>query len=194
MQREPYFRMVVALDLSEYAEIVLEHALDQAARHPAPDIHVVHVVARDNEHHIDEAKRRLGAVVLDALETFDRGPDWRVRLHIRAGKPDEEVIGLAEDVEAQLIVCGRFGVHHARRRLGSVAHRILEHANCPVLAIHVIDRGVEASKQCPTCAAVRAETDGEVWFCAEHSATNRESLAMVDLPAHADFLGGGPMW
>ena len=43
-QRDPHFRLVVALDLSEYAEIVLEYALDQAARHSAPDIHFVHVI------------------------------------------------------------------------------------------------------------------------------------------------------
>jgi len=193
MQRDPHLRIVVALDLSEYAEIVLEHALDQAARHPAPDIHIVHVVARDNEARIEDAKRRLGALVMDTLQSFDRGPEWRVRLHIRAGKPSEEVVGLAEDVEAQLIVCGRFGAQHTWRKLGSVAHRILESANCPVLAVHMIDRGVEATKQCPKCAAVRAESDGEVWFCAEHS-TDRETLATVDLPMHADYVGGGPMW
>lgn len=194
MQRDPHFRIVIALDLSEYAEIVLEHALDQAARHPAPDIHVVHVVARDNEAHIEKAKGRLGELVLDALETFDRGPDWRVRMHIRAGRADEEVVALAEDVEAQLIVCGRFGVHRAWRRLGSVAHRILENANCPVLAVNLIDRGIAATKQCPKCVAVRAESDGERWFCAEHSAPDRETLATLYVPAHADFVGGGPMW
>ena len=38
------YRIVVGLDLSEYAEVVLEHALDQAARHELSELHFVTVV------------------------------------------------------------------------------------------------------------------------------------------------------
>jgi hypothetical protein len=34
---------MVGVDLSEYSEIVIEHALDQAARHHYPELHVLYV-------------------------------------------------------------------------------------------------------------------------------------------------------
>jgi nucleotide-binding universal stress UspA family protein len=191
MQRDPHFRIVVALDLSEYAEIVLEYALDQAARHSAPDIHFVHVVPDDGADRIDGAKRDLAALALDALENV-RGADWRARLHIRAGKPADEIIALAAELDAHLIVCGRFGVHRTWRQLGSVAHRVLEHAHCPVLAVNLVDRPL-AIEQCPDCVAVRAESDGERWFCDAHSAPDRETLATT-LLTPGPRIGGGLLW
>jgi nucleotide-binding universal stress UspA family protein len=191
MQRDPHFRIVVALDLSEYAEIVLEYALDQAARHSAPDIHFVHVIPNGDTDRIDDAKRRLATLSLEALENV-RGADWRARLHIRAGKPADEIITLAAELDAHLIVCGRFGVHRTWRQLGSVAHRVLEHAHCPVLAVNLVDRPLD-TPQCADCVAVRADTDGERWFCDAHSAPDRETLATTSLTS-IPRIGGGLLW
>lgn len=191
MQRDPHFRIVVALDLSEYAEIVLEYALDQAARHSAPDLHFVHVVSDDDPERIAAAKGRLGALALDALDHV-KGPDWRARLHIRAGKPHEEIVALAAELDAHLIVCGRFGVHRSWRQLSSVVHRILENAHCPVLAVNLVDRPLDV-EQCPACVAIRAETNGERWFCDAHSAPDRESLVTTSLTS-LPRTGGGLMW
>jgi nucleotide-binding universal stress UspA family protein len=192
MQRDPHFRIVVALDLSEYAEIVLEYALDQAARHSAPDLHFLHVVSNDDPDRVDPAKRRLAALVLESLENVNAA-DWRARLHIRAGKPHEEIIELAAELDAHLIVCGRFGVHRVWGQLGSVAHRVLEHAHCPVLAVNLVDRPIETQPQCPDCVAVRADTDGERWFCDAHSAPERETLATTSLTS-GPRIGGGLLW
>ena len=191
MQRDPHFRIVVALDLSEYAEIVLEYALDQAARHSAPDLHFVHVVSDDDPERIAAAKGRLGALALDALDHV-KGPDWRARLHIRAGKPHEEIVALAAELDAHLIVCGRFGVHRSWRQLSCVVHRILENAHCPVHAVNLGDRPLEV-EQCPACVAIRAETNGERWFCDAHSAPDRESLVTTSLTS-LPRTGGGLMW
>src|SRR5947208_1221115 len=103
------YRVVVALDLSEYAETVLEHALDEAARHAPPDLHFVTVV-EDSKTDLADIKRRLGALVLPAFEDFDCG-EWRARLHVRVGKPHEEIANLAAEIRAQLVVIGNFGVH-----------------------------------------------------------------------------------
>jgi nucleotide-binding universal stress UspA family protein len=190
MQRDPHFRIVVALDLSEYSEIVLEYALDQAARHSAPDIHFVHVV--DDERHAEAAKRRLEEAALSSLDTV-RGPTWRARLHVRTGKPHVEIIALAAEVDAHLIVCGRFGVHRSWRNRGSVARRVLEHAHCPVLAVNLVDRPVQLA-QCADCVAVRAASDGERWFCDAHSAPDRESAMMSTSFTSLPRTGGGPLW
>jgi nucleotide-binding universal stress UspA family protein len=185
------YRMVVALDLSEYAEIVLEHALDQAARHSAPDLHFLTVVP--NEAAVAGTKEQLAELVLEGLDVFrDRSPDWHARLHVRAGKPDEEIVNLAAEVQAQLVVVGRFGLHHPRRKLGSVAHRVLEAAPCPTLAVGLVDQPVELHRQCPDCVTVRAESDGERWFCDAHRAADRVTLATTMLPSV--WTGGTLMW
>ncbi|MGE3457857.1 MAG: hypothetical protein AB7O24_22275, partial [Kofleriaceae bacterium] len=49
--------MVIALDQSEYAEIVLEHALDQAGRHQSLDLHFTTVIEPDQR--AESAKRWL---------------------------------------------------------------------------------------------------------------------------------------
>jgi hypothetical protein len=57
---EPRHCIVVALDLGDYAEIVLEHALDQAARHDVTDLHFVYVHERsalDLEEAKDDSRR-----------------------------------------------------------------------------------------------------------------------------------------
>ncbi len=185
------YRIVVALDLSEYAEIVLEHALDLAARHAAPDLHFLTVVD-DERADVVEIKNQLAELVLDGLGEFGpRGPDWRARLHVRVGKPDEEIVALAGEIDADVIAMGRFGVTAPRRKLGSVTHRVLEEAPCPVLAVGLIDRPLE-SQVCPDCVRERAESDGERWFCAAHSAPDRPTLATAALPPI--WTGGTLMW
>ncbi|GAA1475792.1 universal stress protein [Nocardioides aestuarii] len=66
----------------------------------------------------------------------DAGLDHEVRQLVRGFEPAEDLIGIAEDAEAELIVIG------LRRRspvgkliLGSNAQRILLDAKCPVLAV-----------------------------------------------------------
>jgi nucleotide-binding universal stress UspA family protein len=192
MQREHY-RVVVALDLSEYAEIVLEHALDQAARHPSPDLHFVHVIEHDGDELADAAQEVLGKLVLQGLETFGRqGHDWHARLHIRGGKPHEEIVALAAEVDADLVVVGRFGATRRLGTLGSVAHRVIENAPCATLTVTLVDREIEVP-QCPDCVKVRKDSDGERWFCAQHRAPDRVTLATTFLPS-TTWLGTPTMW
>ncbi len=59
-----------------------------------------------------------------------------VNTEVRFGQPAEEIIGYAHDIQADLIaMCthGRSGV--ARWAYGSVADRVLTHAECPVLLV-----------------------------------------------------------
>ena len=192
MQRDHY-RIVVALDLSEYAEIVLEHALDQAVRHDSPDLHFLHVLEHGGEELVGPAEAALGRLSLQGLEAFgQRGDNWRARTHVRAGKAHEEIVALANEIDADLIVMGRFGSHRTLGTLGSTAHRVLENAPCATLAVTLVDREIEVP-QCNECVRVRAETDGEVWFCAAHSAPDRVTLSTTFLPT-STWVGGGPMW
>ena len=158
------YRLVVALAPSEYAEIVLEHALDQVARHDAVDLHALTVC--DAESEIPAAQAWLAAAVVEGLEAFGQPqPDQRTRLHVRTGVVPEEIANLAAELQADLLVIGRFGVGQRR---GSVADRVLARAECPLLVVGLSGREAPSQVQCAACVAVRAETGGECWFCDAH--------------------------
>jgi len=182
------FRIVSALDSSDYAPIVLEHALDLAARHDAPDLHFVRVVEAGDDP--AAAAAELATFVLDGLDGYNC-TDWRARFHIRTGRPHEEIVALAADLRANTIVIGRFGLHHAGRRLGSIASRVLDDATCPVLVVGFGVADPLPIETCLDCAAVREDSDGHRWFCAAHSAPDRVSLA-APLVSFAT-TGGGPL-
>jgi nucleotide-binding universal stress UspA family protein len=183
------YRIVVGLDLSEYAEVVLEHALDQAARHERSELHFV--TAIPDARLLAATKPRLAALVRDGLDSFGER-DWRARLHVRVGKPAEEIVLLADDIDADLIVVGRFSQH--RRRVGSTAQRVLELASTPTLAINQLGKPVTDHAQCPDCARVRASSDGEVWFCDRHRDSDRDTLATTLVLPSTTWTGGTLMW
>ncbi|HSK83647.1 MAG TPA: universal stress protein [Rubrobacter sp.] len=57
-------------------------------------------------------------------------------MHLRMGKADHEVIALAEDMGAGLIVMGSRGRGGlARALMGSVSDSVVRHAHCPVMVV-----------------------------------------------------------
>jgi len=151
--------------LTEYSHIVIEHALDQAARHPSPEIHFVHV-KENRKLSIDELGEQLSAAVYPALQVFNQhGTDWRARLHVRRGKPEQQITMLAADILADLIVIGQFGLH----RRGT-PKRVLSSAVCATLVVgmpHMLD-----TQQCSVCSAIREDSEGTRWFCDDHCEKN----------------------
>lgn len=181
------FRIVVALDQSEYAEIVLEHAIDQAVRHERPDLHFVAVAAEYAS--VDEARAALAALVLQGLDTIGtRGADWRSWMHVLVGDAEAEITDLAADLMADLIVVGRFGVHSRR---GSTADKIVENAPCPTLVVNLKQDTAAAEMQCVKCVAVRADTEAERLFCDEHSG---DRMRLSTLVSPSTSLRGGSVW
>ncbi len=155
------YRIVVGVDLTEYSHIVIEHALDQAARHQSPELHFVHV-QESRKRDFNALGEALSAAVYPALQVFNQhGYDWRARLHIRRGKPDEQVTMLAADILADMIVIGDFGLHRK-----SMPKRILAHAICPTLVVGM-PKQIDA-RQCGECAALREDSEGTTWFCDDH--------------------------
>jgi nucleotide-binding universal stress UspA family protein len=56
--------------------------------------------------------------------------------HHTAGRPDAEIVALAEEIGAGLIVMGARGIGGIRRALtGSVSDSVVRHAHCPVLVV-----------------------------------------------------------
>lgn len=185
------YRIVVGVDLSEYADIVIEHALDQAARHDSPELHFLTV--REKVRPVaEDVKRALWERVYPLLETFNQyGIDWRARLHVRRGTPEEQIPLLAAEVRADLIVVGQFGIHHPKHPEKSVASQVVKAAVCPTLVLGM-PAAADMSPQCPMCVAVREDTDGERWFCAQHVDPDHR-LDRLMTPT-STWTGGALMW
>ena len=187
MSSIPRFRIVVGVDLSEYAQIVVEYALDQAARHDAPDVHFITIV--DSEAALADAKERLSTFALFGLDAFTKlGPDWQARLHVRKGRADEEIVGLAAEIRAHLIVIGRFGVHDRGTKLGTIATKVVQTATCPTLVVGLVDQPTDLDA-CSACAAERAASDGHRWFCSAHAGDR-----LISSNLSTTLTGGGLMW
>jgi nucleotide-binding universal stress UspA family protein len=149
-------RVLLAVDRSEYAEIVLEHGLDQAARSGVDELHFVTAVDTDRE--VAAARTWLEDAVGDLIETFRCTPT-RVMLHVRRGRPAVAIAELVEEIRPDLLVIGRFHVPSESEAIADLVH-------CPTLVIgiegHILD------PQCPECERARRDSDGEVLFCSAH--------------------------
>jgi nucleotide-binding universal stress UspA family protein len=56
--------------------------------------------------------------------------------YLGTGRPDEEIVKLAEEVDAGMIVTGNRGLGGVRRvLLGGVSGSVVRHARCPVLVV-----------------------------------------------------------
>jgi nucleotide-binding universal stress UspA family protein len=126
------FAARTAIRLANSAECELHLVyVEQLPRYPA----YAPISVRHLEWELHEGAERAG---LEKLWQLDRG----IRIaggtvagaHLRIGEVAEEVIGLAEELEADLIVVGTRGRSVIGRALmGSVSDSVVRHARCPVV-------------------------------------------------------------
>jgi nucleotide-binding universal stress UspA family protein len=171
-------KILLALDRSEYTEIVLEHGLDQAAHQPDAELHVVTAVA--DERQIPQIRAWLDATVRDGLDEFS----MRARpytLHVLRGRPAPVIGALAEQLHVDLLVIGRF-------KSPSSAETILAVIDCPTLVVGV--EGHVLEPQCRECRAVRRASEGETLFCEAHAGDRVPDFSR----AHSALTLGSRMW
>lgn len=78
--------------------------------------------------------RREAQAAAERVAAELQGKAPRVDTVVRSGSPADEIVRAADEVEADLIVVGGRGKGAVGAILmGSVAHRVLHHALCPVL-------------------------------------------------------------
>jgi nucleotide-binding universal stress UspA family protein len=128
-------QVVVAYDFSETADVALERAVDIACR--APD-HVLHFVSVLESHQAYTTAEKVQDELLERLRrTFDErapGVDIEFFVHARIGRVVHEILELAEEVGADMIVVGSHGLTGVRRLLlGSVSEAVVRAARCPVV-------------------------------------------------------------
>lgn len=69
-----------------------------------------------------------------AAELKGWGP--KITTHVRSGTPAVEIVKAAKAKDAGLIVVASRSSRTESVLVGSVAHRVLNHATCPVLVVH----------------------------------------------------------
>jgi nucleotide-binding universal stress UspA family protein len=152
-------RILIALDRSDLAEIVLEHGLDEAVRHGGADLDIVTFVPHSLE--VASARAWLDSLVREDLDTFD--VHGAVTLHVLTGDPVAGVARLARELVVDLLVIGRFHVPSRSDAILAIARTF----DCPTLVVGVEGPVLEA--QCRACQIARRTSNGEHLFCADHA-------------------------
>jgi nucleotide-binding universal stress UspA family protein len=161
-------RILTALDRSEYAEIVLEHALDAAMREGANAVELDFVTVIRDEAEREAAEAWLDAAVREGLDEFDLTAT-PYTLHVRRGAPAPAIGALATEIGADLVVIGRFDVP-------SVSELLVQIIDRPTMVVGM--DGVVLEPQCSRCREVRRESGGERWFCDDHHSERMPDLSI----------------
>ncbi len=138
-------QVVVAYDFSHSGRAALYRAIALATRAP---FHVLHFVcaiephapnpAVKAKHGVDyEYAARVQQALTDEVEAELRGAGVtgivHFYVHARIGKPAEEILQLAHEVGADLIIVGSKGLTGVERLvLGSVSEKVVREARCTV--------------------------------------------------------------
>jgi nucleotide-binding universal stress UspA family protein len=143
---EVFYRVVVPTDFSACAQEAWALARRLASAF-ASELVPVHVVVEsplwgegpfnmDRVRETYDAARARARAELDQWAAQGTAEGLEVRPALRTGVPHEEIVALAADERADLLVIGTHGRGGARRALlGSVADRVMRLAPCPVLTV-----------------------------------------------------------
>jgi nucleotide-binding universal stress UspA family protein len=140
-------RILLATDGSGEAELATIRAVELAQRTDS-ELHVVHVgvvpTLLVSYPGTLGYEGKLYEQIQEQSRELLRKESWRVKVaggtvagaHLRMGKVDLEIVALAKELGADLIVMGCRGHGGIRRAIeGSVSDGVIRHAPCPVLVV-----------------------------------------------------------
>lgn len=138
-------QILVAFDFSETSELALQHALNLSLESRPRDFHFLVVLEprkglglRANEvvdyQYTEEVQAIATKHISNAIAKLDRGGEVSMLVHVRIGDPVTEILSLADEVGASLLLVGSHGRQGLERMLlGSVSERVVREALCPVM-------------------------------------------------------------
>ena len=133
-------RIVLAVDAADDAHGALAAALDLAGK-SGGEILVVHVhdVGLTSRETVDLETHEEAQLLVEALLDIVRQHGVKARGELRAARSVEvarEILQAARDFSADSIVLGSRGLGgFAGLLMGSVAYRVIQHADCPVVVV-----------------------------------------------------------
>lgn len=138
-------QVIVAYDFSPSAEEALMRGVDLACRAPQHVLHVVVAIDAWNgfpiapTEHVDYLyAERLQKMVTERLVAMFSGrataSEVQFYVHARIGKPANQILQLAHEIGADMVIIGSHGKTGVERFvLGSVSERIVREAHCAVI-------------------------------------------------------------
>jgi nucleotide-binding universal stress UspA family protein len=177
MSNDPNRVVIIGtLDRTPAADWVIHTATTLAATLPHAEVHFLHVVAPEvmqgaaaYKERILEARSYVDRVASDARDRF-RG---KVTGHVATGQARQQILQLASDLEADLVVVGASHRRSVAGRwlLGSISQSIIQDASCAVLVARPKEApiGPEIQPPCPQCVEVQRASQGDKLWCAQHA-------------------------
>ena len=161
-------KILVPLDFSPASTQALDYAV-WLAKQFRTAIHLVHVYPPDEA----SAMPGAGHLPFETAETIERlneevtgihrkhVPAFRPEnCHIRGGRPYQEIVRVAREIDADLIVLstrGHSGLKHLL--LGSTAERVVRNAPCPVLVARKRKQRTKANREAFAVRTILVPTD-----------------------------------
>jgi len=94
----------------------------------------------DFEDVVHEQRREAQALLDEQVKRVEASGGTVNERHLREGRAEEEIVVLAEEIGAGMIVMGSRGRGRLRRALlGSVTDAVVRHAHCPVILLLDLD-------------------------------------------------------
>jgi nucleotide-binding universal stress UspA family protein len=183
----PRFVVLLAIDDTPQKHEVVRVGANFARAMPGGELHVVHVVedrpplaayvpplggwSMSTTDIVGAARKRLDDVTAEACEQFS----GRIVEHLAAGSAWKQILQVAIDVQADVIMVGTHGRTGIRRMvLGSVAEAVVRKASCPVIVVRPKDYHAfvppEIEPACSDCLRVQRDTNGDRLWCPRHDA------------------------
>jgi nucleotide-binding universal stress UspA family protein len=168
------FVLIVALDLTDTASggYALDQATRIAGRVPGSQLHVLHVSTEDVT---SETLGLLRHYVSAKATALGGSTQQTVAVHVRRGDPAHEIVQLATDLSADLVIVGTHKVPHLKSLfVGSTAERVMQSATCPVVVAGPSPKPqpsqvIVIEPACTLCVQTRFQTGGRSWWCERHS-------------------------
>ena len=140
-------KVLLATDGSEDATLAARAAMD-VSKGTGSELHLVHVLPRFPRYAypgitpeiysyvLDESYGEARRLLVEQAKRIEDGGGRVAETHARRGPAAEEILDLAEEIGAGLILTGSRGLGPVKRLLlGSVSEGVVRHAPCPVLVV-----------------------------------------------------------
>lgn len=140
-------RVLLAIDGSEHSNQAAEAVRSLSSVRSLTVLHVIDLprltypmlgpdIAKDLAMTVEQAMRAEGEQVLKRTMSHLSYHASPVDKRLEEGVPAERILSVAQEIQAELIMIGARGLGQIQELVfGSVSHRVLTHAPCPVLIL-----------------------------------------------------------
>ncbi len=132
-------QILIAYDFTKQADIALDRSVELACRDPQYVLHFLTVVKSQETYLTAD---RIRESLIERLTAIFRAREPHAEVdfcvHTRLGYPEKEILALAEEIGADLIIVGSHDRGKVGRIfLGSVSEAVLRGARCPVTVVRL---------------------------------------------------------